>query len=596
MIAIQNLTKQYGGTRVLENAAFTFPNQGLFCILGPSGCGKTTLLNLLAGFDRDFSGEISVNGTSLGGLSDRELCAYRRDNIGFVFQSYHLLPGYSALQNVLLASEAAGVSPGESRPKAQALLEKLGLAQQAGKKIETLSGGQKQRTAIARALMNDPAILLADEPTGALDRANANQIMELLKALSRDRLVLVITHDPKCAQYADQILTITDGKLNGGEDAPLSGEPGTLKQKTTPNVSMGKRAIQNVKIRLVRCLAIALAVSLGILCFTLSLSSGNIIRQSIADFEAKNTAYHNGYIRLTDDQQALFQLLSQDSRIEKVYLQYVLSGVSLEMEGKTVEMEEKYPMAKAAEEMSYGVMPRTGKNEIALSPSLAAQFSRDIQSLLGKTLRLSWKGQAYQVTVSGIFNASYDDFFLSDDLEQSLYAGMSGKAYSLSYDVREFGDIVKVSTWLEEQGISSQNASRQVAAFQTTFRNLNRLFFTISLLILGIGLFISSILLIKQQNTRYHEVGLMAALGYGRGQISTMIVLENLLLSAIAAAATLVLTGVSALVGKALGFDLVLTPWQALGAVGLSCLAILVIGFLASRRLVHTQPADALRK
>lgn len=226
----------------------------------------------------------------------------------------------------------------------------------------------------------------------------------------------------------------------------------------------------------------------------------------------------------------------------------------------------------------------------------AAQFSRDIQSLLGKTLRLSWKGQAYQLTVSGIFNASYDDFFLSDDLEQSLYAGMSGKAYSLSYDVREFGDIVKVSTWLEEQGISSQNAARQVAAFQTTFRNLNRLFFTISLLILGIGLFISSILLIKQQNTRYHEVGLMAALGYGRGQISAMIVLENLLLSAIAAAATLVLTGVSALVGKALGFDLVLTLWQALGAVGLSCLAILVIGFLASHRLVHTQPADALRK
>lgn len=596
MIAIKNLTKQYGGTPVLENAAFTFPNQGLFCILGPSGCGKTTLLNLLAGFDRDFSGEISVNGTALSGLSDRELCAYRRDNIGFVFQSYHLLPGYTALQNVLLASEAAGVSPGESRPKAQALLEKLGLAQQAGKKIETLSGGQKQRTAIARALMNDPAILLADEPTGALDRANANQIMELLKALSRDRLMLVITHDQKCAQYAGRILTITDGKLNGGEDAPLSEEPGALKQKNTPKVSMGKRAIQNVRIRLLRCLAIALAVSLGILCFTLSLSSGNIIRQSIADFEAKNTAYHNGYIRLAENDQQIFQLLSQDSRIEKVYLQYVLSGVSLEMEGKTVEMEEKYPMAKAAEEMSYGVMPQTGKNEIALSPSLAAQFSRDIQSLLGKTLRLSWKGQAYQLTVSGIFNASYDDFFLSDDLEQSLYTGMSGKAYSLSYDVREFGDIVKVSTWLEEQGISSQNASRQVAAFQTTFRNLNRLFFTISLLILGIGLFISSILLIKQQNTRYHEVGLMAALGYGRGQISAMIVLENLLLSAIAAAATLVLTGVSALVGKALGFDLVLTLWQALGAVGLSCLAILVIGFLASHRLVHTQPADALRK
>lgn len=596
MIRIKNLNKKYGGTLIFDNASFSFPNKGLVCVLGPSGCGKSTLLNLIAGFDSVFDGEISVHGTSLSEMNASELYAYRRDNIGFVFQNYHLISGYSAIENILLASDAVGASRVDSELKARELLQKLGLFDKAEQKIETLSGGQKQRVAIARALINNPSVILADEPTGALDRKNSSEIMELLKELSKRRLVLVITHDKKCAEYAEQVVTITDGKLMSENENVDSVENTVLSKAKAPKISMLKRAFQNFKVHLTRYVAIALALSIGVLCFTLSLSSGNIINQSITDFEAKNTAYHNGYIKVDGNEKELLDLLSKDERLENVYLQYVLSDVSIKIREQAVNMAEKYPMAKATEQMSYGVMPRRGQNEIALSPSIAAKFDKDIQNLIDKTAEVSYNGQTYSVTISGIFNASYDDFFISSDIEQKIYENISAKAYSVSYDVTEFEDIVSVSDSLKEQKIVSQNASAEVGAFQNTFKNLNRLFFTVSVLIFAIGLFISTIMLVKQQNIRYHEIGLLSALGYSKGNIRTMISAENLILSIVSALSTLVLTALTIVVGKVIGFTLMLTVLQVLIAVSLTIVLILTIGFISSFKLINTEPAKALRK
>lgn len=596
MIRIKNLNKKYGGTLIFDNASFSFPNKGLVCVLGPSGCGKSTLLNLIAGFDSVFDGEISVHGTSLSEMNASELYAYRRDNIGFVFQNYHLISGYTAIENILLASDAVGASRADSELKARELLQKLGLFDKAEQKIETLSGGQKQRVAIARALINNPSVILADEPTGALDRKNSSEIMELLKELSKRRLVLVITHDKKCAEYAEQVVTITDGKLMSENENVDSVENTVLSKAKAPKISMLKRAFQNFKVHLTRYVAIALALSIGVLCFTLSLSSGNIINQSITDFEAKNTAYHNGYIKVDGNEKELLDLLSKDERLENVYLQYVLSDVSIKIREQAVNMAEKYPMAKATEQMSYGVMPRRGQNEIALSPSIAAKFDKDIQNLINKTAEVSYNGQTYSVTISGIFNASYDDFFISSDIEQKIYENISAKAYSVSYDVTEFEDIVSVSDSLKEQKIVSQNASAEVGAFQNTFKNLNRLFFTVSVLIFAIGLFISTIMLVKQQNIRYHEIGLLSALGYSKGNIRTMISAENLILSIVSALSTLVLTALTIVVGKVIGFTLMLTVLQVLIAVSLTIVLILTIGFISSFKLINTEPAKALRK
>ena len=213
MIQINNLVKKYDQSLILDDTSFTFPNQGLVCLLGASGCGKSTLLNMIAGFDSDYSGDITVLGTSISNMNADELCAYRRDNIGFIFQNYHLLSGYTVLENILLSCELNTLSEEENRANAKELLNKLGLSQKIDEKIENLSGGQKQRVAIARALISNPRIILADEPTGALDRSNSNEIMELLKEISKDRLVIVITHDQKICSFADEVIHIENGKI-----------------------------------------------------------------------------------------------------------------------------------------------------------------------------------------------------------------------------------------------------------------------------------------------------------------------------------------------------------------------------------------------
>ncbi len=165
MIQVNNLTKKYGNSLILDDTNFRFPNKGLVCLLGASGSGKSTLLNMLAGFDSDYSGEITVCGTSISKMNEDELCAYRRDNIGFIFQNYHLLSGYTVLENIMLHCELNGLDEQTNVENAKELLNRIGISEKESEKIENLSGGQKQRVAIARALISNPNIILADEPT-----------------------------------------------------------------------------------------------------------------------------------------------------------------------------------------------------------------------------------------------------------------------------------------------------------------------------------------------------------------------------------------------------------------------------------------------
>ncbi len=466
--------------------------------------------------------------------------------------------GYTSLENIMLATEIAGENRNESKKRAGELLQRLGLSGKEEQKSETLSGGQKQRVAIARALINNPSIILADEPTGALDRKNAVEIMELLKKLSNDRLVIVITHDSKCAAYGDKIVSIEDGKLVQEKMTESSEEMGQLIQKNTGKLSMFHWAVKNFRVHLSRYLAISAAIAIGVLCFTLSLSSGNIMEKSIADFEAKNTAFNNGSIKADGQEEKILSVLNADERLENIYPQYVLSDITIKIADKTVDMAEKYPMAKAAETLSYGVMPRGGEQEIALSPSLASKFSKDIQNLLGKTAEVSYGGQTYSFKICGIFNASYDDFYISSDVEQKMYEGMWGKVYSVSYDVIRFEDIASVSESLKEQGFAPQDAAAQASAFLDTFQNLRRLFITISLLILGIGILISIILLVKQQNTRFREIGLLSALGYKRKLINRLLLEEGLLICGITAVFGDVLSSLVIFIGKIFGVSLLL--------------------------------------
>ena len=199
MIRLENINKTYlaGDTKVqaLSNISINFREKEFVSILGPIGCGKTTLLNILGGLDRYDSGDICVNNNSTKNFKDKDWDAYRNHYIGFVFQSYNLIPHLSVVENVELALSIGGTGKKEKREKALKALEQVGLKEQAKKRPNQLSGGQMQRVAIARALVNDPEIILADEPTGALDSETSVQVMDILKKISKNHLVIMVTHN-----------------------------------------------------------------------------------------------------------------------------------------------------------------------------------------------------------------------------------------------------------------------------------------------------------------------------------------------------------------------------------------------------------------
>ncbi len=290
MLKLSNITKQYtlGGNTIdaLRGIDLEFRENEFVSILGPSGCGKTTTLNIIGGLDRYTSGDLIINGRSTKDYKDSDWDAYRNHSIGFVFQSYNLIPHQTVLANVELALTLAGVSKKERHRRAVEALERVGLGDQLNKVPSQMSGGQMQRVAIARALINDPDILLADEPTGALDSETSVQVMELLKEVARDRLVVMVTHNPELAQqYSTRIVTLKDGLVTGDsnpyrseEQAPvLTGKQARGEHKTSMSfLTALSLSLTNLRTKMGRTVLTAFAGSIGIIgiALILALSTG----------------------------------------------------------------------------------------------------------------------------------------------------------------------------------------------------------------------------------------------------------------------------------------------------------------------------------
>lgn len=288
MLQIQNICKQYTTGKLVQHAlddvSLNLRDNEFVAILGPSGSGKTTLLNIIGGLDRYDSGDLIINGISTKEYKDRDWDSYRNHTIGFVFQSYNLIPHQTILSNVELALTISGIDKSKRRQMAVDALTQIGLGEQIEKRPNQLSGGQMQRVAIARALVNDPDILLADEPTGALDSDTSIQVMDLLKEVAKDRLVVMVTHNPELAeQYATRIVNLRDGKIRSDSD-PY--EPGKSEILPPRHENMGKSSMSfltalalsfnNLRTKKARTLLTSFAGSIGIIgiALILALSTG----------------------------------------------------------------------------------------------------------------------------------------------------------------------------------------------------------------------------------------------------------------------------------------------------------------------------------
>lgn len=302
MLQLKNIKKNYESgeeiVKALKGINIEFRESEFVAILGPSGCGKTTLLNIIGGLDHYTSGDLIIDGISTKKYKDRDWDTYRNHRIGFVFQNYNLITHQSVLSNVELALTLSGIDKKTRRKKAIEVLEKVGLKDQMHKKPNQMSGGQMQRVAIARALVNDPDILLADEPTGALDTKTSIQIMEILKEISKDRLIIMVTHNPYLAEkYATRTINLLDGEITSDSRAYNSKKEIKEKKETGKKTSMSfmtamNLSLNNLMTKKGRTILTAFAGSIGIIGIALILAISNGVQEYINNVEEETlTSY-----------------------------------------------------------------------------------------------------------------------------------------------------------------------------------------------------------------------------------------------------------------------------------------------------------------
>lgn len=340
MLQIKNISKTYKTgnlvQRALDDVSLNLRDNEFVAILGPSGSGKTTLLNIIGGLDRYDSGDLIINGISTKKYKDRDWDSYRNHTVGFVFQSYNLIPHQTVLANVELALTISGISGKERRERAIKALEEVGLGEQIHKKPNQMSGGQMQRVSLARALVNNPDILLADEPTGALDSETSIQVMDLLKEVAKDRLVVMVTHNPELAyQYATRIVKVKDGKLL--EDSnPYEIPEGEAPEPVHKN--MGKSSMSfltalslsfnNLKTKKARTILVSFAGSIGIIGIAMILSLSHGVNKYIEDMEEKTMSEYplqitkttTNMMSMSEDMMSSKKATSTDNKVREMQI------------------------------------------------------------------------------------------------------------------------------------------------------------------------------------------------------------------------------------------------------------------------------------
>lgn len=617
MICLKNLSKRFEDADIYKDVNYKFKENKLTCFFGASGSGKTTLLNLIAGFDTDYKGEINVEGIKLKDLSMDKLCEYRFNNIGFIFQNYNLLKGYTALENVLMGINLnQNVTEGEKTRRAMALLDSLGLEDKINQTVETLSGGQKQRVAIARALVNDPKIILADEPTGALDSESTKVIMNTLKEISKERTVIIITHDEEVAEYADEIIELEDYNIvikksdeNNEEVAVTTQEE--IKKNDIPkldNKISTKLSIKNFKIHLFKFIIAGIIIAFGSAAFVGALSSKKITNKIIEDFKTKNFFYNIGQAPIDDkiekSNEEIFNEIKSRSDVENVYYQYDLEKVTLRNNNRKLEIGYKVPTIIAKESLAYGNMPMIMKNEIAISSNVANRLVDDVKSILGKEITLEFinkygNKEEINLKVCGLTNSPYQDFVVSTDIEQEIYNKENidkNSPSAISFDVKNFEEISKVDNELKETRIGVYTKADEVDSFQNSFIKLMKLYTALSYIILVVGIIISAVMLYKVSIERYMEVGLLGALGYKMININSIMFKESIYFAGLSTIISCAFIFVlEAIYKMQFGYGLELNLISFIILIGINIILTMVLSNLINIKLIKTEPAKALR-
>lgn len=449
MLKLKDIKKDYlsgeSTVHALKGINLEFRKSEFVAILGHSGCGKTTLLNIVGGLDQYTSGDLIINNKSTKNFTDADWDAYRNHSIGFVFQSYNLIPHQSVLSNVELALTLSGVAPAERRRRAIEALEKVGLGDQVNKKPNQMSGGQMQRVAIARALVNDPDILLADEPTGALDSDTSVQIMEILKEISKDKLIIMVTHNPDLAtEYASRIIRLKDGVIVDDSLPYVSEEREPEGRAVNKKTSMGfltalSLSTNNLLTKKARTILTAFAGSIGIIGIALIMSLSNGIQNYID--------------KVQEDTLSSYPITIQSETVDMASMMTSLMGVQAEAEENQHERDAVYSSTIMYEMMNSMVSADRQTNNLKpfkaylendaseIAPYISSVqysydfdmnlYAQDVDDNIVKTDVVELMQSAMSSTFGGDYSAffsTYGQMYSVMDAWQEMLPGENGEA------------------------------------------------------------------------------------------------------------------------------------------------------------------------
>lgn len=658
LLILKNISKYYklkenGKSYVLKDVNVSFNKRELVSIVGESGSGKSTLMNLIGGLDSKYNGEILVNGQNIKKLKKRELDKYRKNKIGFVFQSFNLISHLSVLDNVTMAMTLSNVRKKERIKRAKAMLGELGLGDHIYKKPNQLSGGQKQRVAIARALINDPEVIVADEPTGSLDSKTSMQVLEILRKIAeRGKLVIIVTHSEKIASNSSRIIKIEDGKISDDRelvkledevsyDRDASKEKVVTKSRQSLNIIDAiKLSLTNMREKKIRNTFISIAASIGITSLILMLSFGNGIKTY---FNKTMNSYVNPLVIEVN-------MPSDDSKSETIDLDVAkVQKPDLNKPGsfkdediqKLSEIEHVKTLEKGSTDISIGanslncddkgcnimristissnitesnlqegLLPKEG--EILINKTVSDRFGGNV---IGKKAKLNilvgGKIISNEFTISGIYTTAGGDltaimksvFLNYSDLEKMYTdnkAQLNPNVMYINTDNEKYAEGIKAK--VKELGYSGSSQEEMMEMFNQMINIITYVLSGIS----GVSLIVSTIMIIVIMyisiSERTKEIGIIKAIGARGKDIRRIFMCEAFLIGLFGgiigvAFALLAMKSINSMSNKLFHIDLVImkNSYKAFG-LALSIIISTLAGLLPANKASRLDPVDSLRR
>ena len=645
VLSLNNVKKSYklgDGTEfpVLKGINVSFEKGELVSIIGESGSGKSTLMNIIGGLDSKFEGEVLVDGKNIGSFTEKELDIYRKNKIGFIFQSFNLVPHLTILDNVALALTLSNVKRSEQVERAKELLEKVGLKDHIHKKPNQLSGGQMQRVAIARALINDPEMIVADEPTGSLDSQTTQQILDIITQIAQEgKLVLLVTHSEHVAECSSRVIRIADGQIvedrQGITLTPKETDETAKTKEISKNLNFAgaiKLAFKNMKEKKMRNILVAVGASIGIMSIMLMLSIGNGIKTYIRDTmeslanplaievtmpEEEDTPamgpeafLSNTYFTQEDIDR--LNVVEHVSATEEHFSAFAMGTAIASIDDKQAPLMMVSTLSQYNEyDLVEGTM--ANKNEIIINKAVKEELGMD--DIVGKTITVSVQVDNRQIVIDTVVSGVLSDetspmsggmsqvYLYYDDLKQACAEqdyDLMPTSIMLIADMEENVDGIKST--VTDMGYGSCMQETMVETFTTMLD----LFTGVLAGIAGISLLVSAIMILVvlyiSVVERTREIGVMKAIGARRKDIRRIFISESFILGLAGGIIATVITFIIMFIGNAViqshfGVNMILiSPYYVLFGIGISILISVLSGTLPAAKAAKLDPVESLRR